>query len=70
MSVYVTKQGDMWDTIAYKVTGSTACTDKLIAANSIYRDVFEFPAGIQIFIPDFAVDNLHDALPPWKKAKG
>ncbi len=70
MSVYVTKQGDMWDTIAYKATGSTACTDKLIAANATYREVFAFPAGIRILIPDFSVDDLEDVFPPWKKAKG
>ena len=60
--IYITVQGDMWDSIAYSQLGSTAHTDSLIAAN---------PAGIQLILPD--LDDVRQAsstLPPWKEALG
>lgn len=36
---YTTVQGDMWDSIAYKVYGKEYGMDALLKANEPYRDV-------------------------------
>lgn len=62
---YVTKQGDMWDSIAFNVMGDCRFTDSLINANLTYRQIYIFTAGVVLVIPE-----VHDApvssLPPWK----
>lgn len=63
---YVTVQGDMWDSIAYRQLGSEAHTDKLINANQQYRGYYTFPAGIVLTLPDI-IQTASDTLPPWKK---
>ena len=40
MSKYMTKQGDMWDQIAYNELGSTSHTDALMNANQQYKDIY------------------------------
>ena len=64
---YVTKSGDMWDTISYELTGSHAHTEEIMKVNLQYADVYIFSAGIELNIPDF--DSLVDysSLPPWKR---
>ncbi len=69
--IYTTVQGDMWDSIAYSQLGSTTHTDSLIAANPTHRNIYSFPAGIQLTLPD--LDDVRQAsstLPPWKEALG
>ena len=34
---YTTVQGDMWDSIAYKIFGNAAATDQLMALNQQYQ---------------------------------
>lgn len=69
MSTYRTVQGDMWDSIAYKVLGSYYHTDKLINANLAYRGYYTFPAGIVLNIPTVD-DSTVNAVAPWRKAVG
>ena len=52
MSTYVTVSGDMWDKIAHDQMGSERYTDQLIWANLAYRDVYVFPAGVTLVIPE------------------
>lgn len=69
MKTYTTVQGDKWDSIAFRLMGSTNYTDKLINANLQYRSIYLFPAGIVLDIPE--VDcRVYDNLPPWKKVNG
>lgn len=63
---YTTIQGDMWDSIAFKTLGSTAHTAKLMWANRAHLDIYEFPAGIVLEIPEIAA-SVSDNLPPWKR---
>lgn len=63
---YTTVSGDMWDSIAFKVFGNERYTDKLIKCNLQYRDVFVFPAGVVLFLPDPETE-VSAALPPWKR---
>jgi phage tail protein X len=63
---YITISGDMWDGVAYKAMGSELHTDALIKHNIEHRDVFIFPAGVVLEIPDVAIRPDY-GLPPWKR---
>lgn len=68
MATYKTVQGDMWDTIAYKLAGTEDVTAQLIEANLDKSGIYIFSAGIELKVPDFnncAADE--DFYPPWKK---
>lgn len=68
MSKYMTKQGDMWDQIAYNELGSTSHTDALMNANQQYKDIYIFPSGIELILPDIDIEKkVSESLPPWKK---
>ena len=66
---YTTVQGDKWDSIAHKLLGSTDHTDKLMNANPKFRDVYMFPSGVTLVIPEVSRSAGTD-LPPWKKVSG
>ena len=70
MTTYTTKQGDMWDGIAYALYGDVKYTDVLINANSEYRSVYIFSEGIVINVPEVEERITADDLPPWKRASG
>lgn len=70
MRYYITSQGDMWDSIAFKEYGSSGFTDVLIGANPEYRMIYIFPDGIILTVPDVEERESADDLPPWKKAEG
>ena len=42
----------MWDSIAYRELGSEAYTDKLMRLNQAYREIYIFPAGIELQLPE------------------
>ena len=48
---YTTVQGDMWDSIAYKIFGNVAATDQLMALNQQYLHTYIFSAGIVLTLP-------------------
>ena len=66
MSTYTTKQGDMWDGIAYEQLGSVAYTDRLQRVNIKYSHLFTFPAGIVLTLPE-KEETIGVSAPPWKK---
>lgn len=63
---YTTRSGDMWDSIAYEQLGSTDYADRLMNLNQQYRDIYLFPAGIVLELPE-AERQINSALPPWKR---
>ena len=65
---YTTVQGDMWDSIAYKQLGSTSHTDKLLNSNLQYRDIYIFPTGIVLKLPEIR-QAAETSLPPWKRTQ-
>ena len=67
---YITKQGDMWDSIAYSQLGDTAYTDTIMSINSKYHDVYIFSAGVDLELPDISTTSTSDTLPPWKQVQG
>ncbi len=66
MSTYTTKSGDMWDRIAYEQLGSTSYMAHLINANLPYKDIYIFPAGIVLNLPEVE-QKINALLPPWKR---
>ncbi|MCX4266801.1 MAG: tail protein X [Firmicutes bacterium] len=68
MQPYRTVQGDMWDSIAYRELGSEAYTDKLMRLNQQYLEIYIFPAGIELQLPEVEqAARLAEDLPPWKR---
>lgn len=69
---YTTVQGDMWDSIAYSQLGSVAYTHQLLLLNQQYHDIYIFPAGVVLTLPDVdaTTDTAAAALPPWKQVAG
>ena len=64
---YVTKQGDMWDLIAYNELGSTKHTHRLMLANQDFLAYHIFPEGIPLVLPEVPEVVNYDALPPWRR---
>ena len=67
---YTTIAGDMWDSISYKVYGTDAYTDKLMANNPEYlEDNYVFPAGIVLYCPNIDGSDaaILSMLPPWRR---
>lgn len=52
LDTYITKSGDTWDTVAYKVWGNEMYMDTLIKANLEHKDTFIFPAGVVLTLPE------------------
>lgn len=69
MKTYTTMQGDMWDAIAFRELGSVFLTSALMRANLQYADIYIFPAGVELTIPN-AEEPGNNSLPPWKEAAG
>jgi len=69
MRTYTTKQGDMWDTIAFNELGNDKHMDKLMDLNRKYHAMYIFPAGIKLQLPDIMAD-VSSIAPPWKQVEG
>lgn len=64
-NTYTTKQGDMWDSIAYKVYGDEYKMHYLMDANKEYVKIVIFPAGIALAVPELTIVETIKT-PPWK----
>ena len=67
---YVTKQGDRWDTIAFKAYGDASLVNGIIEANTaiVISPILE--AGVRVKVPvlesgEVQIDS--ELLPPWKR---
>lgn len=65
-NTYTTISGDTWDMVAYKIYGNEMCMDKLIKANLEYKNIYIFPAGIVLNLPEIDLE-VSESLPPWKQ---
>ncbi|RKI24655.1 phage tail protein [bacterium 1xD8-6] len=64
---YRTKQGDMWDYIAWTVYGDESYVPVLYRANPQYLDIYLFEDGIDIFCPEITAKNEEDDnVPEWR----
>ena len=62
---YVTKQGDMWDSVAHLTGITESHTHMLMEANLEYIKYYIFPANIRLVIPHVP-SQVQPGLPPWK----
>lgn len=66
LKTYTTIQGDMWDSVAYKVYGSEAGINALLEANQEYADAVVFTANVVLQVPDYTASES-SSLPPWRR---
>lgn len=64
VSIYKTRSGDVWDSIAKEVYGSEAYTSFLMISNQKLINYFVFPAGVELIIPDIPEET--SVLPDWR----
>lgn len=68
-STYITIAGDTWDSIAYKKYGNEEYCDKIMDANRDKLDMFIFPAGVELTIPNrdtFTSTDVSTDFPDWR----
>ncbi len=66
MRTYTTIQGDLWDTIAYKLYGNENNMTELLHANPQYLGISIFSAGIILRIPEIK-EEISVEKPPWMR---
>lgn len=65
--LYTTRQGDMWDYIAYQVYGDEYQVGLLFSANPDQLDTYIFSAGCQVWCPVLeVVDEEDENIPDWR----
>lgn len=67
---YIIKDGDRWDTIAYKAYGDATLFNGIVDANPSVTVTATLIAGNRLIIPiledgDITIDS--QLLPPWKR---
>ena len=67
MNTYVTKLGDTWDYIAYKLYGNSKYMKELMNVNTKYLDICVFSSGIKLLVPELDTLQVSEDLPPWRK---
>ena len=65
MAQYITKQGDTFDSIAYKLFGHRRYTKDLMEANPDHLEVIIFSGGIMLNVPEITEETSTDQ-PPWR----
>lgn len=63
-TVYKTRSGDVWDSIAKEVYGDEAYTSFLMTNNQQHLVYFVFPAGVELVIKDKPEEV--STLPDWR----
>lgn len=65
---YITKEGDRWDTIAYKAYGNPLLITPIVEANPGVPKTPVIPSGITLYIPVRERESVDtNLLPPWKR---
>ncbi len=64
---YITKQGDMWDSIAFNELGSESLASEILKLNPQIQEIVFFGAGIEIELPEIDKNSqLSETKPPWE----
>ena len=64
---YTTKDGDLWDLIAYQQLGSCKYVSELINANRQHVSTVIFRAGVELTLPTIEQEQRTASLPPWRR---
>lgn len=65
--VYLTRQDEAWDAVAYRLWGQERLFMELVKANPEHLDTVVFPAGVELTVPERPVAANALELPPWRK---
>ncbi len=65
MKTYTTIQGDMWDSIAYKLYGDEKYMGLLMQNNLELLDIFIFSSGTVLNVPELESESEAD-MPSWR----
>lgn len=65
MKTYTTIQGDMWDSIAYKLYGNEKYMGLLMQNNMELLDIFIFGVGTVLNVPELEEESEAD-MPSWR----
>jgi len=64
---YITKDGDRWDLIAYRLYGDPYVYDALLLYNPQYSHMPVLPAGIELTVPELEYEeDITEVAPPWQ----
>ena len=63
----ITRQGDAWDAIAYRVYGAERYAGFLMEHNLRHLDTFLFGPGVVLQTPELPEEDQLAALPVWRK---
>lgn len=69
MNIYTTVQGQTWDQIAFEVFGTEYMADKIMDLNRDKLDIFVFPAGVMLALPDEGsaiIQSVPSDYPAWR----
>lgn len=67
--IYVTTSGQTWDQIAFEVYRDEHLCDRIMDANRDRLDIFVFPDGIRLRIPDMesvTESSVPSDYPAWR----
>jgi len=67
MRIYLTKQGDEWDRIAFERLGSEHLVDRLIALNPSHQSTVVFAAGVRLILPEVETRLQTFGPAPWRE---
>ncbi len=65
-ATYTTRQGDMWDMIAWRVYGNEMMADVLMKANPAHLGTLVFSGGVELKCPEVNASNSI-SLPAWRQ---
>jgi len=67
---YTTIQGDTWDIISKRVTGSEMYAADFITLNYHHQNTVIFGAGVVLQVPVITRQQQNEInLPPWRRAR-
>ena len=66
---HITREGERWDSLAWRYYGDAFAYGPLIEANPHLRITPRLPAGQMLLVPFIESDSnrLSQSLPPWKR---
>ena len=67
MDIYVTSQGDTWDSIAYDLFGSEEYMGILMDANLDLLGILVFSSGTVIQVPEEMPEETDEDMPFWRQ---
>lgn len=68
-SIYITVEGDTFDSLALLFYDDEKLASMIIQANPDCCDTLIFEAGVSLTIPEAAAAVLPETLPPWRRGE-